>query len=149
MKTIIVVRGTEKVGKTSAIREVYKRLDSKESTLKIKIIKKPNLSKKDIEAVLEYKKERIGINSMGDPKLHYLLEKLEKLAKDNCKVILTASRTSGSTVETVKKIAKKYDYKIIWTSNFNNNTGTEKMPNGLNLNEQFAKGMIDLILKLL
>jgi hypothetical protein len=151
MRTIIVVQGKSEIGKTPAIVKVYELLMSGTLALPCKNLRKPlRFGKKDedVLAVLKYNKKCIGINSMGDPDSD-LLERLEGLAKKKCKVILTASRTSRSTVANIFDIAKDYKYEIIRTRHFYHEGGTEKMPNEVDLNKQFARGMADLILSLL
>jgi hypothetical protein len=151
MKTIVVVQGKEKIGKTPAIKEVFKELRRRNWTP----VKGPFYigKEKDIEVELELELEceknekRIGISSMGDPQSD-LFDRL-KDHTDKCEVILTASRTRSTTVAEVEKIADEGGYDIIWTRHFHHEGGTKKMPNGVDLNKQFAPGMVDLILSLL
>jgi phenylalanyl-tRNA synthetase beta subunit len=144
MKTIIVVRGTAGVGKTSVIKEVYNVL---KSTPRCKIINGPPSEEKDIEVTLKYYSKLIGISSMGDPNSD-LFNRLKAHAKNNCEVILTASRTSRSTVNDVEDIARKNGYQIIQTSHYYTDTQDPQIAKNLDLNKEFAKGLADLILKL-
>jgi hypothetical protein len=157
MRTIIVVQGRSEIGKTPAILEVYEKLSGKGWTPAEEPLRHGK-NNEDIEVRLkcEENEKFIGISSMGDPESD-LKGRLKLHADNNCEVILTSSRTSRSTVKDIMEIArpeneeKKYD--IIWTKHFYHEGGTEKMPNGVDLNEylneQFAKGMADLILSLL
>jgi hypothetical protein len=158
MKTIIVVQGRSEIGKTPAIVEVFKKFDN--LSTQYGIAEKPEYHgrEKDIEVEMEYKKNNklIGISSMGDPESD-LKGRLKHHVKNNCEVILTSSRTSGSTVADIMEIArpkdKKKRYDIIWTKHYCHEGDTGIMPNGkdvnTHLNEQFAKGMVDLIQSLL
>jgi hypothetical protein len=150
MKTIIVVKGRSQVGKTPAILAVYNELASR--TSQYKIVSGPEFHGKeqDVEVEFTYRRKRLGISSMGDPQSD-LYSRLKAHVDNNCEVILTASRTSKSTVDDIKKLAgrKNNKYEIIWTSHYHHDNGTEAMPNGVDLNNQFTSGMVDLIQDLL
>lgn len=104
-KKIIALRGKTKVGKTTSIRETYKKLE-KHFDLKIII---PVKNFKDIFTVFEINNTIVGMCSAGDTK-EIVDKHLKECIKHNCALIICACRTSGGPYEKVMEYAKKYEY---------------------------------------
>lgn len=60
----------------------------------------------------------IGFSSWGDPDIinekRANEEELEKQLPHDCIVVITACRSRGVTIEVVERLAKEYDYKVIF-----------------------------------
>jgi hypothetical protein len=64
-------------------------------------------------AIFERKNLRIGITSIGDTKKQ-VDKSVRELVEARCDVIVTATRTSGGTIEAFNQISKEHGYKDIW-----------------------------------
>lgn len=114
-------------GKTETLLEVINILDSPSKLQYTLIDEKPNTGKdrwclfgvKD----KEIKDKQVVISTLGDP---YSAQPvwLEDAAKTGAEIIVTASRTSGSTVNAVYDIATRYGYEVIWFQNFHFDNST-------------------------
>ena len=133
-KIIICVCGRHDVGKTLTNNEVWEKLDFP----KVKIS-----SGRELKGYGYCKGIKVGVETFGDPNSPQR-EWLEDLAKDNCKIIVAASRSYGQTVDNVKDIAYKYGYKIIW---FTPLCTDELSINWEDLKEFSADTIIELIKK--
>lgn len=92
-------------GKTSSIRKVSRMLDGTHLMLE---------DDYDFVEVIDKDGIRIGLSSKGDPNSN--AEGIKKLIKENCGIIVCASRTRGGTVDIVQQLAKENDFKVIWLS---------------------------------
>ena len=137
MKTIIVIKGKERVGKSTIIRETGKKL------LKIKGVECRRLevdSRKledipdegDYYAEIDCNSKKIGIISWGDPCSQHRIY-LQQAVEAGCDIILTASRTKGDTITNIKNVAdnpndpNNPNYEVVWTSHFYRENG-EMLP---------------------
>ncbi len=101
-------------GKTETLLEVISLL---KGNPKITLIyEKPN-TEKDKWCHFKMNGKSVVISTLGDPNSEQPIW-LEDAAKTGAQIIVTASRTRGSTIDVVYDIAKKYDYEIIWFQNF-------------------------------
>lgn len=73
--------------------------------------------RKDRWCRIQLPDREIVVDTHGDPDKRHR-ELLEKATVTGAKVIFAACRTSGNSVKNVTQLAKKYNYKIIWFSNF-------------------------------
>ena len=116
-KTIIVIHGKSNQGKSETIKKVCELIietypDAKPSITDI------NYSG-DIFLTISVGKIKIGFESQGDPNSRMIYDNtIEKLAKENCDIIICATRTGGMTVKKVDEIADRYDYHTLWISSF-------------------------------
>ena len=131
MKTVICIRGTKHIGKTTLIHTVFDMLNLAET---------PPLQMwgNDMLAILNMQGKTVGFASMGDPGSNQKTC-LQQLVESGCEVILCASRTKGNTVNAVDNLAT-HGYRIIWTSPFSS-VDTPVFP----LNNPFAEAIIKLI----
>ncbi|GHT49120.1 hypothetical protein AGMMS49982_01850 [Bacteroidia bacterium] len=143
MKTIIAVQGSGGIGKTPAVRAVFNMMNIKGNFTIL-------IDDYDIKATGTYLSKEIGIESQGDPNFRQG-ESLKDFAVAGCDIIVCACRTKGETVDNIKRIARGHSYKIIWTSTYFSTSAKRThgiMPNGADLNDAFAKAIVDLIGKL-
>ncbi len=105
MKTIALY-GKSNCGKTSALKAVYKKI--KEDNAKEIYFK--DYEQGDITAVFKYKGKYIGFTTYGDNDIT-LKEPLEQICGYDCDICIAASRTSGSSVEEIRKIESD---NLIW-----------------------------------
>ena len=69
----------------------------------------------DYPEIVDYVKYHdcmIGFSSVGDPNSAQE-EDLEGMLKRDCDIVITASRTYGSTVDILERLAEQYHYRII------------------------------------
>lgn len=94
-------------------------------------------------------KDRIvGIESLGDPR-SYQKEWLGAFTKENCEVIVFASRSYGQTYDDVAKVARNNGYEIIEVTTHYHVNGNPVLSNGVDLIETFASNMKVLIMECL
>ena len=100
--------GLSEIGKTPAIKTIWQKLKNGSN---------PPLdtSSDDICDIVYLDGHKIGIESQGDPDSKQK-EWIDELIKEECEIIICASRTKGSTVEIVESRAKDYGYDLIWLS---------------------------------
>jgi len=137
MKTIICYWGNAEIGKTSAIRKVWEKLN---------LAKLPprHTSGNDICAILPFCNASVGIASQGDPN-SLQSTWLKYLYDENCEIIICASRTKGDTVNTVEHLARTGGYTLVWLSPL-----SSAAPINLDLlNDLTADMVIELIRKCL
>lgn len=101
----ICVWGAASVGKTSVVRKVFELLETTRKEFW------EDLSGRDICCTAEYKGKHVGFCSQGDPDGEQF-EVLPKLVKDNCDIVVCASRTKWSTVDLVTD--KNLFDKVVW-----------------------------------
>jgi hypothetical protein len=108
-KTILCLYAPANSGKTSTIRLVDEMLQSR-GAKSLKILSDDS----DICKEYLYRNNRIGILSLGDPGSEQS-DYLKQLSDDECKIIVCASRSKGSTCDAVSKIVDKSDRRY-WIS---------------------------------
>ncbi|GHV61345.1 hypothetical protein FACS1894195_1750 [Bacteroidia bacterium] len=148
MKTIIAIWGNGEIGKTAVIRAIFKKLDALGHFENL--LEGSRDDDEDFSVIGDYNSKKIGIESQGDPKSRQGIS-LKKLAGEQCEIIICACRIRGTTVTNIENIAQSDGYEIIWTSNFSSLSAMTKkgiMPNGVDLNDEFATAVINLIDKL-
>ena len=110
MKKIIALRGRADTGKSSTIRNVYEILQKKYPDAQFVASNKGN--KVDVSGVLTINDVKVGIEAWGDPN-GQLKVSLQFFVEIDCRVIVCATRTRGSTVDAVNAL-KKHDYEVSW-----------------------------------
>lgn len=106
-KVVICLFASANKGKTSSIRKVFEMLGGNEEVLQ---------KGYEISDITMRGDVRIGCESEGDPNSAQT-ECIEDLMKNKqCNIIVTASRTYGSTVDNVIRLSKEYGYDIEWIS---------------------------------
>ena len=148
--TIIANFGEGNVGKTDSIKRVYEKLCQV-------IGKNPGDLDKDICETIEINKIKIGIASDGDS-IKIIEANLDRLAKANCRIILTACRSNHDSVVLLNEYKdnrnnkNKYKYRIWRTSNariyeYIDQNNPRVAPKGMlnRFNDQWATEIANLI----
>lgn len=137
--TIIANMGEGNVGKTESIIMVYEKL------MNVKI------DRKDICEVVTINNVKVGIASDGDS-IKIIEANLDRLAKANCRIILTACRNNHDSVVLLNKYKNEYKYRIWRTSNariyeYIDKDNPRVAPKGIQtrFNENWAEEITNLI----
>jgi hypothetical protein len=110
-KTLIAVYGTANVGKSMTISELGRNLNSSGG------ITSSNISLREYRAIMKYLNHSIGLQTYGD--LEYLVrDGLNIFLKNNCDLIVIATKSYGATVDTLGAFAGANGYRIIWIAPF-------------------------------
>ena len=124
-KTLIAIWGSGRQGKSTTVSNICKLILTEFPKATSRFINEG----KDITVIIIIGKIKIGIESQGDPSSR-LPDSLKIFSKDeNCDIILCTSRTSGMTVETIDKIAQKFNYNLIWATNLRSSDNQEYLNN--------------------
>lgn len=100
-KTIICLSAPADTGKTTTIWKLFEQLGGKNREYY-----------PEVEDSINYRGHKIGCMSTGDPGSSQK-ESLEKLLKEDCDIVVAASRSYGKTVEDADELAKQYGYDFI------------------------------------
>lgn len=149
-KSIICVWGYKIYGKSSSVKCVYDELKSKGVTDVSGMLYNRNSlpwlrNNSELLAMVDYTGIKIGIESQND---YGGIQKntIRFLAGQGCDIIVCASKSWGSTVRLVEKIAKKNGYEIFWMSPFYNDPSNQKTPKKFAaINTQTAKSIVNFI----
>lgn len=133
-KLVIANKGIRSQGKSSSIKKVFDKLQSKYSNGVITYKKG-----KEIKAILIINNIKIGIESEGDP-FSRIFESIDEFVKENCDIIVVACRTRGETYDKVKSLENE-GYEIKWLSN---ERSTDKSKHD-ELNDQYAEKIFNMI----
>ena len=96
MKKIIALWGRADIGKTTTLNYLIRLLDkSKEGE------ERP--LNKDRRVVISYGNKKIAVTTLGD-----------NFEKNDCDILVTATRTRGKTVDTINKYCKENKAEVIW-----------------------------------
>ena len=114
MKKLICVWGSSKYGKTSSIIE-FDNILNKHYSNNIVSIHSNRTDSKDILRIYKIGKVTVGIESQGDPNSRQK-SSLSLFGKNNCDIIICASRSRGNTVANVDSFFKRNGYDCFWIS---------------------------------
>ena len=154
-KTLLAIYATENVGKTTSIKNFYENFLSKHSSQIKNIFSFCEDDPNDVYKIVELQNGvKIGVCSYGDDGTSYDI--LDDFAKQDCKVIVCASRTKGASVDSInifideskkeiqeiKNNMTKYNVKWIHKSYFWDNPDyyEEKI-----LNDSFSESILELV----
>lgn len=141
-KTIISIYGSANLGKTTCIKNFFEVLTVKQSSEILNINNLPEDKNNDddiAKIIILQNNVKIGVCSYGDDGAN--LETLKKLSEENCKVIVCATRTKGSSTDSIYEI-KNYDIKWISKAYFYENYSDEESEV---LNNSFSNCIVDLV----
>lgn len=138
-KKLIAISGTASTGKSSSIRTIVNNIRTYFPQATIEFL----IPDGDVKVLVRIGKIVVGIESQGDPNSR-LQESLIYFAEQNCDIIICASRTAGMTVDWIDNMFSKYNYGIIWTSNYFSNELSSEL-----LNNIFAVSIFQLLEKLI
>lgn len=114
MKKLLCVWGSANYGKTSSIIEFDKILNQNYSNQIIQV-SSVGTYKDDIQRIYKIGKVTVGIESQGDPNSRQK-SSLSLFGKNNCDIIICASRSRGNTVANVDNFCKRNGYDCFWIS---------------------------------
>ena len=106
MKKIIALYGRGGIGKTSTLNCLIGLLDP---LLK----KEPSEWEKDRRKKLKYQEKKVIVTTPGDNE-NEIKKNIEFFQKEKGDILITATRTRGGTITTLKEYAKKENICIIW-----------------------------------
>ncbi len=139
-KIIIVIKGVSNQGKTTSINTLFSKLKE------IGNVEEKHTDAKEVISIINYNKRKIGLCSIGDPKSSQE-EWLKNLISKKCDIIITASRTRGSTTNLIYNLSESFGYDIIWTSNYISSVYDDEFHKKLNI--LFANSLVKLLNKLI
>lgn len=127
MKTLIVLKGTERVGKSESIKMAYRLLlDRYCYARRVNVSVEASLGSKETNARITANGIKIGIESMGDRPGH-LRKSLRKFKGDGCEVIICAARSSF--VDKIVKEVPEYKVDIIEKNHAGSSTAAQSLAN--------------------
>lgn len=146
MKTMILVWGSSKRGKSQSIKRLAMLFpfdtiikpwnDDDYDSFVIGVVKDEN-GKENI----------VGIENQGDPNSNQ--EKwIQECINAKCDVIVAACRSYGNTKDKAYQLGKNNDYYVVEATTLFHEKGPS-LPNGIDLKDTFAEMMIQLIKRLL
>lgn len=106
MKKIIALYRCAKTGKTSTLNLLIELLD------KNKEVEEARLTE-DRRVSIFYSNKKIAVTTWGDNGFE-LKENIKFFKKENCDILVTATRTRGETTEILNDYAKEINTEIIW-----------------------------------
>ena len=106
MKKIIALWGRADIGKTTTLNYLIRLLDkSKEEE------ERP--LNKDRRVVISYGNKKIAVTTLGD-NIEEIDINIDFFEKNDCDILVTATRTRGKTVDTINKYCKENKAEVIW-----------------------------------
>lgn len=138
-KKLIAINGTSSTGKSSSIRAIVNNIQTYFPQAIIEFL----IPDGDVKVLVKIGEIVVGVESQGDPNSR-LQESLIYFAEQKCDIIICASRTAGMTVDWIDNMFSKYNYGIIWTSNYFSNELSSEFLNGI-----FAVSIFQLLEKLI
>ena len=111
---IIVAKASANCGKTTAIHSIwfYLKKCGAVELLEPECFVFGADKSEDVKAVLAYQGIRIGISSMGDPGIDQSAI-LDDFIKQDCRIIICACRTKGSTLDPIVALKDAWDIRYI------------------------------------
>jgi molybdopterin-guanine dinucleotide biosynthesis protein len=108
MKTVIALYGTANTGKSATLKKVYELLKAKHLNAPVS----HEIVHHDVRAIININGHRIGFESQGDPGSR-IFTSISMFAREECDLIVCATRTRGQTVVAVESLKPQYEIKWI------------------------------------
>lgn len=106
MKTLILLKGAGKTGKSQTLIELVKRLEADGGSVSYRNY---HYNGEDFSALLDYLGTKVGIITIGDPGTEdFVWDELEALYEKGCSVILASSRNYGQKEESVYEYLRRF-----------------------------------------
>ena len=105
MKTIIVLYRRANTGKTTTLNYLIGLLDKSKEEMQ-------SLTK-DRRVTISYGNKSIAVTTQGDNK-YEIEENIKFFEKEDCDILITATRSRGQTTDAIYKYHKEINVKIIW-----------------------------------
>ena len=141
MKKLLCVWGASNYGKSSSIIEFDSFLNKNFAT-NIQPIHSFGNAPLDIQRIYRIGNITIGIESQGDPNSRQK-SSLTLFGKNNCDIIVCASRTKGDTVANVNNFCHRNGYDCFWISTMYS-TKTYKQ-SGVAVNQRNGAVLFDIV----
>lgn len=106
MKKIIALYRSAETGKTSTLNLLIELLDKNKKVEEERLIEDRRVS-------ISYGSKKIAVTTWGDNGFE-LKENIKFFEKENCDILVTATRTRGETTGILNDYAKEIDTDIIW-----------------------------------
>jgi Ni2+-binding GTPase involved in maturation of urease and hydrogenase len=108
MKTVIGLYGPANTGKSATLKKVYELLKAKHPNAPVT----HEIINHDVRAIININGHRIGFESHGDP-VSRIFTSISMFAREECDLIVCATRTRGRTVVAVESLKPQYSIKWI------------------------------------
>ncbi|WP_421751085.1 hypothetical protein [Croceimicrobium sp.] len=108
-KTIIALWGTANVGKSMTLARLGRQLQRSGA------ITQADVKREEYRAIFNYQSHIIGLQTYGDF-VHVVDKGLNEFLKENCDIIVIASKSYGATVDALGAFAGSHGYRLIWAS---------------------------------
>jgi ABC-type multidrug transport system ATPase subunit len=108
MKTVIGLYGPANAGKSATLRKVYELLKAKHPNAPVT----HEIINHDVRAIFNINGHRIGLESQGDPGSR-IFTSISLFVREECEIIVCATRTRGQTVEVIENLKPQYSIKWI------------------------------------
>ncbi len=105
LQQIIVLQGSASKGKTSCLNNLIDLLKQYEEKTYTKIATE---RANDHRRVFVYQKTRIAITTYGDPPGETIEKNIDFAEKNECTILITASRSRGATVDVIEAYRLKH-----------------------------------------
>lgn len=115
-KTIIVLRGLARTGKTGSLRELARHLLARTRWQPVPGYSSTVPAHGDFRIVVQINGKIVAIESQGDPNSDFPRRLGELTTTIHADVIFCATRTSGETVNAVVHCQTHQGYDIIWSA---------------------------------
>lgn len=106
MKKIIALYRRAETGKTSTLNLLIELLDKNKKVEEERLIEDRRVS-------ISYGSKKIAVTTWGDNGFE-LKENINYFEKEDCDILVTATRTRGETTEILNDYAKEINTEIIW-----------------------------------
>ena len=106
-KTIIGLKGKANVGKSMTLSRLGRQLRNAGG------VTQDDIDKSEYWAVFEYQGVKIGVQTYGDH-VNDVSAGIAGFLDRQCAIIVTASKTTGDTVDHLNQVAGTNGYRIIW-----------------------------------
>jgi hypothetical protein len=143
MKKLLCVWGASNYGKTSSIMEFDSLLNQSFGKNILQIHSLGN-SPDDIRRIYKIGKITIGIESQGDPNSRQK-SSLTLFGKNNCDIIVCASRTKGETVANVCNFCKRNGYDLYWISTIHSSSISLFNHHGAQVSQRNGQIIFDVV----
>ncbi|MBD2812347.1 hypothetical protein ID853_16030 [Xenorhabdus sp. Vera] len=128
MKKIFALKGSTRTGKTKTLKDhLLKKLATLSNSVPIYKSKDEGY---DVTVIFVINNIRVGVSTGGD-NAKIIDENVGYLIKEECEIIISATRTKGGTIDAIKKLAGK-EYLIEWINKSRTDNKNEQQQEELN-----------------
>lgn len=143
-KLLIIDKGVEKTGKSTAVKEVIRLLTDVYKLHPEPIYEDDKFEETDVACVFTLNGVKIGIESCGDPGPR-LPRTLEIFCEKECDIILCASRTKGELKDAIYD-AKKDGYTLLYAPHYFEE-GNSDSAFVTSLNARYARNIVEIMME--